>query len=166
MATNPPLDLELAPVNGRPRSLAAWLSLFHLVFVAVDPCSERSAWLVETAGRVLSNYDQADCRVAWLVAGDADEARQFLGHWSRDILTLVDPDLTAIRGFGLERLPAIVHIALDGTIVNAVEGWDPPAWRHLTEELSRVVDWIGPAIPIPRDPASFEGDPVAAEPAA
>ena len=166
MATNPPADLELAPLRGEPHTVSEWVGMFHLLIVAVDPFNERSAWLVETAGRVLSNYDQADCRVVWLVAGDADEARQFLGHWSRDILTLVDPDLTAIRGFGLERLPAIVHIALDGTIVNAVEGWDPPAWRHLTAELSRVVDWIGPAIPIPRDPAPFEGDPVAAEPAA
>ena len=140
--------------------MSAWVTMFHLVFVAVDPFSERSAWLVDTAGRVLSNYDQADCRVAWLVGGRPEEARLFLGHWADDLLTFVDPDLTAVRAFGLERLPAIVHLALDGTVVNAVEGWDPPAWRELTKELSRQVDWIGPTVPGPRDPAPFEGDPV------
>jgi hypothetical protein len=158
VASDPPLDLVLAPITGRPRPLGAWLSLFHLVFVALDPFSERSAWLVETSGRILTNYDQADCRVAFLVAGTPDEARQFLGHWALDILTFADPDLTAVRGFGLATLPAIVHLGLDGTIVNAVEGWDPPAWRALSERLSKIVDWRGPVIPGPRDPAPFEGE--------
>lgn len=158
MASDPPLDLVLTPINGKPRPLSAWLALFHLVFVALDPFSERSAWLVETSGRILTNYEQADCRVAFLVGGAADEAREFLGHWSTDVLTFADPDLTAIRGFSLATLPAIVHLAIDGTIVNAVEGWDPPAWRRLSAQLSEIVDWRGPVIPGPRDPAPFEGE--------
>jgi hypothetical protein len=158
VASDPSPDLLLAPINGRPRPVTAWLTIFHLVFVALDPFSERSAWLVETSGRILTNYDQADCRVAFLVGGTAGEAREFLGHWSTDILTFADPDLTAIRGFGLRALPAIVHLAGDGTIVNAVEGWDPPAWRTLSERLSEIVDWRGPVIPGPRDPAPFDGE--------
>ena len=43
-------------------------------------------------------------------------------------------------------------------IVNAVEGWDPPAWRMLSERLSKIVDWRGPVIPGPRDPAPFAGE--------
>ena len=120
MASDPSPDLLLAPINGKPRPVTAWLTIFHLVFVALDPFSERSAWLVETSGRILTNYDQADCRVAFLVGGTAGEAREFLGHWATDILTFADPDLSAIRGFGLHTLPAIVHLAGDGTIVNAV----------------------------------------------
>jgi hypothetical protein len=158
VASDPPLDLTLTPINGRPRPLSAWLSLFHLVIVALDPFSERSAWLVDTSGRILTNYDQADCRVAFLVGGTPDEAREFLGHWAADVLTFADPDLAAIRGFGFAALPAIVHLAIDGTIVNAVEGWDPPAWRKLSERLSEVVDWHGPVIPGPRDPGPFEGE--------
>lgn len=138
--------------------MTAWLTIFHLVFVALDPFNERSAWLVETSGRILTNYDQADCRVAFLVGGTASEAREFLGHWATDILTFADPDLTAIHGFGLQTLPAIVHLAGDGSIVNAVEGWDPPAWRTLSERLSAIVDWRGPLIPGPRDPAPFAGE--------
>jgi hypothetical protein len=158
VASDPSPDLLLAPINGRPRPVVAWLTIFHLVFVALDPFSERSAWLVETSGRILTNYDQADCRVAFLVGGTAGEAREFLGHWATDILTFADPDLTAIRGFGLQTLPAIVHIAGDSTIVDAVEGWDPPAWRTLSENLSKIVDWRGPLIPGPRDPAPFDGE--------
>jgi hypothetical protein len=158
VASDPSPDLLLAPINGKPRPVTAWLTIFHLVFVALDPFSERSAWLVETSGRILTNYDQADCRVAFLVGGTAGEAREFLGHWATDILTFADPDLSAIRGFGLRALPAIVHLAGDGTIVNAVEGWDPPAWRALSERLSEIVDWRGPVIPGPRDPAPFDGE--------
>jgi hypothetical protein len=158
VASDPSPDLLLAPINGRPRPVVAWLTIFHLVFVALDPFSERSAWLVETSGRILTNYDQADCRVAFLVGGSAHDAREFLGHWAIDILTFADPDLTAIHGFGLQTLPAIVHLAGDGSIVNAVEGWDPPAWRTLSERLSEIVDWRGPLIPGPRDPAPFDGE--------
>jgi hypothetical protein len=137
--------------------LGAWLSLFHLVFVALDPFSERSAWLVDTSGRILTNYDQADCRVAFIVTGTPEEAREFLGRWADDVLTFADPDLTIVRGFGLTALPAIVDVALDGTVLDAAEGWDPPAWRELTERLSGILDWSVPVIPGPRDPAPFEG---------
>jgi hypothetical protein len=137
-----------------------WLTVFHLFLVAVDPDNERSAWIVPTAARILTNYDQADCRVAWLVGGYAEDARRLLGRWAHDILTFVDPDLTAVRSFGLTSLPAAVHLGMDGQVVNAAEGWDPPAWRALTQELSRIVHWSHPLIPGPRDPAPFAGAPL------
>ncbi len=150
----------LSSINGRARSVDQWLTTFHLLFVAVDPGNDRSSWIVPTAGRVLTNYEQADCRVAWLVAGTPTDARRFLGRWSSEILTFADPDLTAIRGFGLESLPAIVHMGMDGTVVNAVEGWDPVDWRRLTADLSRIVSWSRPTIPMPTDPGSFTGAPL------
>lgn len=134
--------------------------MFHLVFVAVDPAHERSARIVPTAGRILSDYREADCRVAWMVAGRAEEARGFLGHWADDLLTFVDPDLEAIRAFGITHLPAIVHLGMDGDVVAAVEGWDPPRWRALTTELSRITGWTRSHIPGPRDPAPFAGAPI------
>ncbi len=150
----------LSSINGRARTVDQWLTTFHLLFVAVDPANDRSSWIVPTAGRVLTAYEQADCRVAWLVAGTPAETRRFLGRWASEILTFADPELTAIRGFGLQSLPAIVHMGMDGTVVNAVEGWDPADWRRLTAELSRIVRWRRPAIPLPRDPGSFTGAPV------
>lgn len=160
MATNPPPDLVLSPIDGPGRAVRHWLTVFHLVFVAVDPYREQSVWIVPTAARILSNYEQADCRVAWLVAGDASDARRLLGRWASDILTFTDPDLTAVKAFGLATLPAIVHLAMDGTIVNAVEGWDPAEWRRVTADLSKIVAWTRPVIPMPTDPGPFAGAPI------
>ncbi|MDQ6929014.1 MAG: hypothetical protein M3159_10215 [Actinomycetota bacterium] len=160
MATNPPADLLLSPVSGTPRTVEQWLTVFHLLFVAVDPTNDRSRWIIPTAANVLTDYEQADCRVAWLVAGDADDARRLLGHWVDDILTFVDPDKVACRAFGLGSLPAIVHLGMDGAVVNAVEGWDPGAWRELTIVLSKIVSWSRPVIPRAGDPGPFTGAPV------
>ncbi len=163
MVQNPPPDLELTPLRGNSRTVAAWLTTFHLVFVAVDPYRHRSAWIVPTAGRILTGYEQADCRVAWLVAGGPEDARLFLGDWADEILTFVDPAFTAVRAFGLESLPAIVHVGQDGSVVNAAEGWDPIEWRALATNLSRIVSWSVPVIPGPHDPGPFDGEPLPPE---
>ena len=160
MATNPPPDLVLSSINGRARTVRQWLVTFHLLFVAVDPDNDRSSWIVPTAARVLTGYEQADCRVAWLVVGTAADARRFLGRWASDVLTFADPDLAVVRAFGLGSLPAIVHVGMDGSVVNAVEGWDPAEWRRLTAELSRIVGWSRPVIPLPSDPGPFAGAPL------
>lgn len=161
MATNPPPDLVLTPTSGRARTVREWLTTFHLLFVAVDPNGVRSKWIVPTAARVLSEYEQADCRVAWLVAGgDAGDARRLLGRWASEIMTFVDPELQVVKAFGIQTLPAIVHLNMDLTVVNAVEGWDPPAWRALTAELSRHMSWSRPHIPVAGDPGPFAGAPL------
>jgi hypothetical protein len=162
VAGDPPLDLVLTPLEGRPRTVREQLTTFHLVFCVVDPFAEQSAWVLPTARRVLTHYEQADCRVAWLVAGTVEEARLYLGPLADDIWTLVDPDHTTLKGFGLDRLPALVHLGMDGTVVNAVEGWDPAGWKALTDELSRRMLWSRPVVPAPSDPAPFEAAPVAA----
>jgi hypothetical protein len=160
MATNPAPDLALVPLTGHSRTVREWLTTFHLLFVAVDPASSQSKWIVPTAARVLFEYEQADCRVAWVVAGDPPDARKLLGRWATTITTFVDPELTAIKGFGIGTLPAIVHVGMTLDIVNSVEGWDPPAWRDLTTELSRRMSWSRPHIPAPGDPGAFEGAPL------
>jgi hypothetical protein len=160
VATNPAPDLALVPITGHSRTVREWLTTFHLLFVAVDPASVRSRWIVPTAARVLFEYEQADCRVAWLVAGDPADARKLLGRWATDIMTFVDPELTTIKGFGITTLPAIVHVGMNLDIVNAVEGWDPMAWRDLTTELSRRMSWSRPHIPTLTDPGPFEGAPL------
>lgn len=160
VASDPPPDLVLSPLEGTPRSVREWLTTFHLLLAAIDPGGRPSAWILPTAERVLTDYDQADCRVAWLVAGDEDDARRFLGPRADAILTFADPDRAAIKAFGLASLPAIVHLGMDGHVVNAVEGWDPMAWRALTVELSRIVAWTRPVLPAPRDPGPFPGEPV------
>ncbi|MFP5375716.1 MAG: hypothetical protein ACLGIO_02900 [Acidimicrobiia bacterium] len=159
MATAPPLDVSLAPLNGPPRTLEQWLTTFHLVFVAVDPFTYESAWLLPTANRVLLGFQEADCRIAWLVAGTPEDCREFLGPLSREILTFADPDREAIKAFGLERLPALVHVGLDGSVIGAAEGWDPAAWRAVTQSLARMMAWSAPTIPAAGDPGPYPGSP-------
>ena len=160
MPTNPPPDLVLRALDNPSLSVREWLTTFPLLFVAVDPNNRRSQWILPTAARILTDYDQADCRVAWMVAGDELDARRFLGRRAEEILTFLDPDLEAISAFGLTSLPAIVHLGMTGEVVSAVEGWDPLAWRALTVQLSRVVGWTRPVVPAPRDPGAFAGAPV------
>ncbi len=162
MATDPPPTLVLSALNGRTHTVREWLTTFHLLFVAIGTRGP-SEWIVPTARRVLYDYEQADCRVAWLVAGEASDARRLLGaRAATDDLVFLDPDLQAVKGFGLATLPAIVHLGIDGTVVNAVEGWDPMAWRALTVELSRQVGWTRPRLPDPKDPGPFKGAPLPA----
>jgi hypothetical protein len=162
VASNPPPDLQLTPLNGAERPIRAWLGMFHLLFVAVDPYGAPSRRILDTASRIFATYGDSDCRVSWLVAGRASDARRLLGTLADEVLTFVDPDFAAIHGFGLSSLPAIVHLGMDGAIVNAVEGWDPPAWRHLTDELSHILSWTQPPIPWTTDPQPFQGAPVPA----
>lgn len=166
MAVDPPPDLVLPQLAGEGRSVREWLTTFHLAFVALDPFTNESAWILPTAVRILSTFDQADVRVAFVVAATPEECRLFLGPHARDMLTFCDPDRSVIKGFGLERLPAFVHIAMDGTVANAAEGWHPAEWKAVADHLARVTRWLPPAIPIPKDPGPFDGSPALGTPAA
>ena len=161
MATDPPADLELAPLNGQPQTIQGWLTMFHLVMVVLDPFTHESAWILKTVSRILRIYEEADCRVALMVTATPAEAKMFLGPYAEDFLTFADPDRTAVKALGLERLPALVHIRQDLSIAGASEGWDPPAWKEITEGLSRAMSWTKPQIPAPGDPAPYEGTPAA-----
>lgn len=155
-------DVALTPINGSPHTLGQWLTTFHLVLGALDPFTSESAWLLPTIARIFRVYDQADCRVALLVTCDAEEARQFLGPYAREFLTFADPDRQAVKGLGLETLPALVHVRQDLSVAGVAEGWHPSQWRELTDELSRAMSWSKPTIPGPNDPAPYDGTPALA----
>ena len=157
MASNPPPDLVLAPLTGPERTVEQMLTMFDLCFVALDPFTHESAWILETAGRILTVFDQADVRVAFLCTATPEECRMFLGPWARDVLTFADPDRAAVKGFGLERLPALVHLGIDGTVVGASEGWRPAEWRQIMDNLAKRMAWKAPVIPVAGDPGPFEG---------
>lgn len=159
MASNPPPDLTLAPLDGPPRTVEQLLTMFDLCFVAVDPFTHESAWVLATAGRILTTFDQADVRVALLCTGTPEESRMFLGPWAESILTFADPDRMVVKGFGLERLPALVHLGIDGTVVGAAEGWRPAEWKEITDNLAKRMAWSAPVIPVAGDPGPFDGTP-------
>lgn len=157
MATDPPADLKLTPLAGEPRSLADWVTQFHLVLVVLDPFTYESAWLIETAGRILDHYSAADCRVGWVVTGTPEEARQFLGPWSERLLTFVDPDRELVKACAIEQLPALLHLNIAARLEGAAEGWSPEGWRKVTDKLSQLMSWSRPTLPAPGDPAPYEG---------
>jgi hypothetical protein len=162
MATDPPASLTLTPLAGQPRPLGDWVTQFHLVVVVLDPFTYESAWLIETAGRVLTEYSTADCRVGWVVTGTAEEAREFLGPWSERLLTFVDPDRELVRACAIGTLPALLHFNTAAQLEGIAEGWDPDAWRKVTERLSQLMSWSRPLIPGRGDPAPYEGAPALA----
>lgn len=157
VVSDAPSDLPLTPISGTATTLQQWLTTFHFVAVVLDPFAHESAWLLPTVARTLRVYSDADCRVALIVTGSAEESRQFLGPYADEFLTFADPDRQVIVGLDITHLPALVHIRQDLTVAGSAEGWNPPEWREVTESLSAAMKWSKPVIPGPRDPAPFSG---------
>jgi hypothetical protein len=161
VATDPPADLTLSPINGDPGTIADWVTTFQLAAVILDPFTNESAWLIDTAGRLLTHFREADCRVAFIVTGTADQARQFLGPWADKVLTFADPDRATVRALGLNELPAFVQIRGDLHVEAAAEGWDPDEWHQVALSLADNMSWSAPLVPAPGDPSPYAGSAAA-----
>lgn len=157
MATDPPADLQLTPINGDGQTIDVWLKTFQLALVVLDPFTNESSWLLETAGRVLTHFKEADCRTSLLLTSTADEARQFLGPWADRLLVFADPDRTAVQALGLNELPAFLQIRNDRNIVASAEGWDPVEWHNVAGSIAKANSWSAPLIPEAGDPSPFAG---------
>ncbi len=154
-----PADLKLEPIGGEPLTMSDQVTMFHLVTVVLDPYTYESAWLLETAGRILGELVGADCRVAWLVTADERDALAFLGPWAERFLTFADPDRTAVKALGVEEIPALVHIGNDLSIIGKADGWDADRWHPITDNLAKMMSWSKPVYPKPGDPMPFAGSP-------
>ena len=161
MATNPPADVVLTPLNGDAQPISDWVITFQLAVVVLDPFTNESSWILETAGRVLTHFRGADCRVAFVVTATPDQARQFLGPWADKVLTFADPDRALVRGLGLNELPAFVQIRQDLSVAAAAEGWDPPEWRDVAQAIAKNMSWSAPLIPAAGDPSPYAGSAAA-----
>jgi len=161
VATDPPADLTLAPINGEPRTIAEWVTTFQLAAVVLDPFTNESAWIIDTAGRLLTHFREADCRVAFIVTGSAEEARQFLGPWADKVLTFADPSRATVKALGLNELPAFVQIRGDLHVAAAAEGWDPDEWQQVAISLADNMSWSAPLLPAQGDPSPYAGSAAA-----
>jgi hypothetical protein len=150
----------MTPIGGKPRPISSMLTTFHLAFVAFDPYEQESSWLLPTAVRILRSFDDADVRVALLVTAGVSDAQLWLGPHVDEFRVFVDPDRTCVKGFGLTRLPAIVHLAMDGTILSSAEGWEPSEWEKTVNRLAEITGWTAPVVPLPGEPAPFAGSAV------
>ena len=160
MAQDPSPDLVLTPLEGKPITVRQALTTFHLLLIAIDPFTNESSWILPTARRTLANFAQADCRVAFLVTGDADQSRQFLGSLVDEFRVFIDPSYETAKGFGLQSLPAIVMVGQDGTVRMAAEGWAATQWQAVTDAMAQLTSWRGPQFPDSNDPGAFEGTPL------
>ena len=154
-----PADLVFDSLNGEGYPLRDWLTSYPFLLVAIDPYTHESAWILETAGRLLDHYTPADVYVGWLATTDSEGCRQFLGPWSNSYLTFPDPDRELVKSLGVERLPALIFIRNDGAM-EVVDGWDPNSWRRIAEGVSGLLSWSRPIVPRPGDPTPFTGTPV------
>ena len=162
MATNPAPDTVLTPLGGDPRPLEEWLTTFHMASVVLDPYTNESSWILDTAARILAGFRGAAVRVNLLLTCGADDARAYLGPLAEEFLVFCDPDRAAVKAMGLTSLPAFVFLRIDGTIAAVAEGWNPNTWREVAEEIARTTSWTKPTIPVIGDPGAFAGTPAVA----
>jgi hypothetical protein len=162
MATDLSPDLQLVPISGEARSLAQWLTTFHLACVVIDPYTNESSWILPTAARVLRELQGAAVRVNFLCSSDVDGARRFLGPLADEFLVFADADRVVIKALGLARLPAFVFVRQDGSVAASAEGWSPTEWRTVAEVIATETSWIRPSIPERGDPPAYRGSPALA----
>ncbi len=155
VATSISTDVQLTQLNGRTKTLEELLTTFHLAVVALDPFTNEGAWILPIADRVLTHFGQADVRVALLLPATADEARMFLGPIANRLLVFCDPESTAIKGLGFDKLPTFAHIAQDGTLEAKTEGWQPKEWQAIADHLAKVMSWTPTVVERDGDPAPF-----------
>jgi hypothetical protein len=155
----PAPNTVLHPLDGEPRELHEWLTTFHLLSVVIDPYTNESAWVLDTARRILNQFAGSSVRANYVVAADADDARRFLGPLASEALVFCDPDRIVVKQLGLSSLPAFVFLRIDGEVAACAEGWNPLEWRAVADEVARTVSWSKPLIPAPGDPGAFAGTP-------
>ena len=142
MPTDPAGDVTLTHLSGAALPLDDWLTTFHLCVVVLDPYEYESAWLLDTAGRILDVFRQADVRVGFVVTADPADARQFVGPWADSLFVLCDPEKAFVRSLQLETLPALVHLGIDGTLL--FDGFTFRCARY--EKYDRyLADWVAVA---------------------
>lgn len=154
--------MVLTPLTGTPRPLEEWLTTFHLASVVLDPYTNESAWILNTAARVMRMFTGSSVRVNWVVTSGPEEAKQFLGPLASEFLTFCDPDRALVSSLGLASLPAFVFVRIDGTLAACAQGWDPAEWKRVADAMAAATSWSSLHLPGPGDPGAFLGTPALA----
>jgi hypothetical protein len=156
MATSPDPSVKLTSTRGVTRTLDDWSTMFHLCLVVLPPRPEASRW-VPIARRIFKVFGDADCRTAYVVAGNEFIAKGVLGAAEDEALTLCDPDGEFVQSLGLAHLPAFVHLRQDTSLVAAAEGWDPAEWQRVAKDVAKAMSWSTPEVAGAGDPAPTPG---------
>ncbi|HLG01470.1 MAG TPA: hypothetical protein VI916_13465 [Acidimicrobiia bacterium] len=156
MAKNPDPIIEVTTLQGRTRPLDDWLTISHLCLVAL-PSRPESQLYVPLGIRALDAFQQADCKTAFLITGSEAQARRLLADDLNRFVVFLDPERTLVESLGLTALPAFVHLRADTTLVDAAEGWDPPAWQRVSAGLAAAMKWSQAVFPLAGDPPPHPG---------
>ena len=156
---NPSQDLTLTPLVGRARTLREQLTTFGLASIVIDPYTNESSWILDTAVRVLRQFSGADVRTNFTITCDADDARAFLGPYADEFVVFLDPDRSLVKGLGLTEIPAFVYLQNDGSIPASAQGWDAAEWNTVATAIAQNCAWSKPSLPAPGDPVAFRGTP-------
>ncbi len=156
------LELELTPLEGEPRTLGGYMTTFPLVPVVLDPYTNESAWILDTARRVLTHFKGAGCRPCWIVTCPVDDAKTYLGPYADEFLSFADPDRRVATGLGVTEAPALLLVRQDGEVIAKAEGWNAVEWREVTEAIAELSHWSRPPMPADGDPATYSGTPISA----
>ena len=156
---NPSQDLILTPLVGRERTLREQLTTFGLASIVLDPYTNESSWILETAVRVLRQFSGADVRASFIITCDADDARAFLGPYADEFVVYLDASRSFVKGLGLSEIPAFVYIQNDGSVVGAAQGWDAAEWNVVAGKVAENCAWSKPSLPATGDPVAFRGTP-------
>jgi len=164
VALTPSPNLILSPLaldtNAHPaRALGEWLTTFHLAAVVLDPYTNESSWIINTAVRILRSFGDSATRTSLIVTATAEETRSFLGPLAKEFLVFTDPERAAVKAFGLTTLPAFAFIGSDGTMPAVAQGWNALEWRSVAQTIADTAAWTAPHIPATGDPVSFSGTP-------
>jgi hypothetical protein len=159
VATNPDPTLKLTTLQGVTRTLDDWSTMFNLCLVILPARAEAAAF-VPIGDRIFATMGDADARASFVVAGPESVAKRLLGTEIERNVVFVDPDLELVHALGLERLPALVLLRQDTSVVAAAEGWDPKEWHEVVVEIGKMLAWTRPELASPGDPAPFPGWPV------
>jgi hypothetical protein len=156
---NPSLDITLTPLAGEAKTLGQWLTTFHLGSVVLDPYTNESSWILETAVRIMRQYADAAIRMNFLITSEAEDARAFLGPYADEFIVFCDPTRSAVKAIGLTELPAFLVIQSDGSVPAVAQGWTAGEWKEVASKIATLTAWTRPSIPASGDPGAFRGTP-------
>jgi hypothetical protein len=156
VAQNPDPTLELTSITGVTRTLDDWATVFNLAIVLLPGRPEASAW-VPVIDRMYATLGDSDVRTIVCVGANPAITRRIIGDAADRWLTFCDPDQKLATSLALERLPALVHLRIDTTLVAAAQGWSVSEWQRVCDEIAKHEHWTSPRIAAPENPRATPG---------
>ena len=160
MAQNPNPLLPITSYAGVTRTLDDWATVFNIMLIVL-PDRPEGASFIPVVKRIFTTFGDSDVRTVVCVPSTRTITKRILGSNVETWLTWVDSDRALVDSLGLERLPALLLLRQDTTLVTSAQGWSPTEWQKVVDEIARKEHWTTPIVSGRGDPAPTPGWPVA-----